>query len=302
MLLSVVIPVFNRAAELERCLLSLASLVGRGDAEVIVVDDGSRLGERQRIGEIVAKHGVHLLQREHKGVSAARNAGACSATGRFLWFVDADDEANMASLDSLVKALSSLPDECQIFITSLPGQPIRQLSKNPIRTQFPAFTNHTLCFISRHWLMQHPELFYPEDMSVLEDTIFILRLLAAAHEVAEDSHIHPYRINRSVVSVTSGAWSDERSHRFIADICRFFDFLKEFSILNSQFSILNLKRCYRFVYLRTLAVKGCPWSDIKKLRATVDCTKPYIPFERLLFFAPFHRTLAFVCRTIRKRR
>jgi glycosyltransferase involved in cell wall biosynthesis len=56
----------------------------------VVVDDGSS----DRTADIVRGFGaaVNLLQRPNSGVSAARNAGAAAARGRWLAFLDADDE------------------------------------------------------------------------------------------------------------------------------------------------------------------------------------------------------------------
>lgn len=318
MLLSVVIPVFNRSTELERCLRSVERLFCYDIAEVVVVDDGSSLEESRCVDFLIKQFSnstnLRCLHIEHRGASAARNVGAVMAKGKYLWFVDADDEANSDCFPQLEEVLKSLSDSCDILVTGgLNGllgqneesqiiafpQMLKVVSRAPIHTVFPDATNHTLCFIKHEWLMQNTELLYPEDMSVLEDTQFILRLLAAAKQVVHNPSIRPYRLHRSPVSTTSGAWSEQRSSSFINDICRFFVFLRQYADNEITY---DLYRCYRFVYLRTLAVKGCPWKDIMQLRSTVQMTDPFTLFERLLFCAPIHKAIAFLCRLVRTRR
>lgn len=92
MKLSVIIPVYNAEAYLEKCVKSVMAFPC--DKEVILVDDGSR----DRSGEICDRLaisdeglGINVIHQENKGVSAARNAGLDIATGDYVWFVDADD-------------------------------------------------------------------------------------------------------------------------------------------------------------------------------------------------------------------
>jgi hypothetical protein len=79
---SAVIPTWNRAAELERCLDSLS-----GFAEVIVVDNGSTdgAGERAREG------GARVLRfEENRGFAAAVNAGIAAAAGEWVAVLNND--------------------------------------------------------------------------------------------------------------------------------------------------------------------------------------------------------------------
>src|SRR5690348_9381958 len=84
--LSVIVPVHNGAATLERSLLSVCGQLRRGD-EAIVVDDGST----DDVAQVAKKFPVRLIRVEQEsGVSAARNRGADLATRPILLFVDAD--------------------------------------------------------------------------------------------------------------------------------------------------------------------------------------------------------------------
>ncbi|MBO7199691.1 MAG: glycosyltransferase family 2 protein [Alistipes sp.] len=92
--ISVVIPLYNKEAEVERALRSVInqSLAPR---EIIVVDDGSTDGSRAIVERIIAEHpmaGIRLITQENSGVSAARNRGIAEAKGDYIALLDADDE------------------------------------------------------------------------------------------------------------------------------------------------------------------------------------------------------------------
>jgi len=98
---SVVVPAYNAAATLDECLGSLAQL-NYPDYETIVVNDGSN----DATGEIAERAGVRVLQLEHRGLAAARNAGLAAATGRYVAFIDADARADRDWLYHLVETLA----------------------------------------------------------------------------------------------------------------------------------------------------------------------------------------------------
>lgn len=89
--LSLVVPVYNVAPYLTRCLESLASLEPPAD-EIIVVDDGST-DECPRILSEWAPRlpNMRVIRQENGGLSAARNTGLDAASGKYLAFVDSDD-------------------------------------------------------------------------------------------------------------------------------------------------------------------------------------------------------------------
>jgi len=88
---SVIIPIYNTAKYLNRCLKSLLSQK-KIRAEFICIDDGST-DESYKICEHYANIDKRfiLLKKTHKGVSAARNAGLDVARGKYICFVDSDD-------------------------------------------------------------------------------------------------------------------------------------------------------------------------------------------------------------------
>ena len=86
---SVVIPVYNAAADLERCLSALYRLdpsPWREEVEIIVVDDASTDGSRQ----VAQQYGARLISLpENGGPARARNHGAAAARGELMVSGDA---------------------------------------------------------------------------------------------------------------------------------------------------------------------------------------------------------------------
>lgn len=98
---SVVIPVKDRARDLQRCLESLSSLqYPREKLEVIVVDDGSRDGSL----DVAKTQGTVVLSSggEGLGPAMARNVGAKVARGEILAFIDSDCVAKKDWLSQLL--------------------------------------------------------------------------------------------------------------------------------------------------------------------------------------------------------
>lgn len=87
--LSVIIPVFNDAANLDACLSALARSTVR--PEVIVVDDGSRSEMAAAAAAITEEYGGRFAALpRNAGPAAARNEGARIAAGRVFFFLDSD--------------------------------------------------------------------------------------------------------------------------------------------------------------------------------------------------------------------
>ena len=89
-LLSVIIPIYNKAPFLRRCLDSCAKQQS-DRVEFILVDDGSTGGCKDIIKEYTDPR-FRVFHKENGGVSSARNFGIEQAKGKYITFLDADDE------------------------------------------------------------------------------------------------------------------------------------------------------------------------------------------------------------------
>lgn len=102
---SIIIPVYNTAPYLHRCIDSILGQKFK-DFELILVDDGSTDGSSSICDEYSAKDGrVKTLHKKNGGVSSARNLGLDYASGEWVYFVDSDDELLPGGLQVLVDCI-----------------------------------------------------------------------------------------------------------------------------------------------------------------------------------------------------
>ena len=104
-LLSFVVPCYNSAAYMERCIDSL--LPGGEDVEILIVDDGS-VDETAEIADRLASQYpaiIRAIHKSHGGHGSAVNTGIANASGIYFKVVDSDDwvkqEAYMQVLETL---------------------------------------------------------------------------------------------------------------------------------------------------------------------------------------------------------
>lgn len=90
-LLSIIIPVYNAAKYISRCLDSVINQSLK-NIEVILIDDGS-IDESGAICDKYAEldNRIKVVHQKNSGVSAARNIGLDMAVGKYIGFVDSDD-------------------------------------------------------------------------------------------------------------------------------------------------------------------------------------------------------------------
>ena len=88
MLISTIIPTYNRAAYLDKCIRSVLDQMLPGD-ELIVVDDGSYDETPDVLARFAGK--IHVIQGGHGGAGRARNLGISRATKDLVAFLDSDD-------------------------------------------------------------------------------------------------------------------------------------------------------------------------------------------------------------------
>lgn len=90
--LSVIIPVYNAAKTIRRCIDSILHQDMKG-IEVILVNDGSSDDSESICLSYQQLHAdcIRLINQENRGPSSARNRGIDHSTGEYLAFIDADD-------------------------------------------------------------------------------------------------------------------------------------------------------------------------------------------------------------------
>ncbi len=99
---SVIVPCYNDADTVDRCLRALTRQTCR-DFEILLVDDGSTDGA----ASIAEQFGsVRVIRTPHAGAAAARNCGARQARGGILLFTDADCAPSETWVEAMLSAFA----------------------------------------------------------------------------------------------------------------------------------------------------------------------------------------------------
>lgn len=108
-ILSIIIPVYNVADYLDKCVHSCFDQnVDNKLYEIILVNDGSTDNSLELCEKLQIQYpGIKLISQENKGLSGARNTGLKHSKGDYVWFVDSDDWISTDCLSHIIKILNS---------------------------------------------------------------------------------------------------------------------------------------------------------------------------------------------------
>ncbi len=196
MTFSVVIPCYNCVKTLEATVNSICAS-GLSDYELLLVDDGSTDGTAALCDELCTRHPeLRCIHQSNAGVSAARNRGLDEAQGDYLWFVDADDTVDDGALSHAVDITLRQQPDLMIFGMSFDyyhrGRLYSRrrlvphfdgmLTPEKLKARFQEF--YACNALTPVWnkLYRRKKLLesgvrFHEDMTLLEDFLFVLELL-----------------------------------------------------------------------------------------------------------------------------
>ena len=111
MKLSIIVPIYNVAPYLRKCVDSLLTQ-DIADYEIILVDDGStdnsgaiadELVDAFRLSPLASRLEMRVIHQSNSGLSEARNTGTREAQGQYILFVDSDDYLQPNTLGTLLE-------------------------------------------------------------------------------------------------------------------------------------------------------------------------------------------------------
>lgn len=112
---SIIIPVYNVAAYIEKCLHSVMNQRVSASVECLLIDDGSEdesiaIAERLITGYEGPIRFIIIRHLQNRGLSAARNTGINQAKGTYLYFLDADDWIDADTIQSMFDLTLQYPE------------------------------------------------------------------------------------------------------------------------------------------------------------------------------------------------
>jgi glycosyltransferase involved in cell wall biosynthesis len=135
---SVIIPVYNGAATIDRALTSVFDQTFT-DYEVVICDDGST----DDTPAVLAKYGekIHIVRQANRGLPAARNAAIAAGRGELLALIDHDDEWLPQKLELSVAAMTADPGASLLYsdkiVVNEAGEEFRRSEVRPETAHAP---------------------------------------------------------------------------------------------------------------------------------------------------------------------
>lgn len=104
MAISVIVPVYNTGAFLEKCVRSIEAQTFT-DYELILIDDGSTDGSGTMCDKLAERDArIRVVHQKNAGLSAVRNRGVSLASGEYILFIDSDDFIEPEMLSQMMGA------------------------------------------------------------------------------------------------------------------------------------------------------------------------------------------------------
>jgi len=271
---SIVVPVYKVEAYLRRCVDSLVRQTLR-DIEIILVDDGSPDGCPALCDELAAADNrIHVVHKENGGLSSARNAGLCIATGKYVGFVDSDDDVELDMYEKLVQKAEQyaadfvmcdyrrvLPDGTASLVTkSLSGglyekQDIRNVIFPQLimgeNVDYGPLLSVWHCLYNREFL-SHYKISFAEDVKWSEDNLFSAYVGYNAQRfyyIKGKALYHYYQNADSITtSYRAGAWKV---------YCRMNEYLREYFLRKKDFDFSRQLQLHILYYACNVVGMEC---------------------------------------------
>lgn len=270
MKVSVIIPVYNVAPYLDRCIRSVLAL--ETSLEVVIVDDGSTDGSGRICDEWAAKdERIQLIRQENRGLSETRNQGLRESSGEYILFLDADDFLDPVQTDRLLGTLDGsqtvamglyrnyfrgkdrfVKEKCGAFLAMRGNTPMERFMNAVPADGRSCYMIAPRFVVKREFLLENA-LFFHKDI-YYEDEEWTQRLLCRARSVfVTHFYFYCYRQKRE------GAITAAVSPRHIWDTFTILELSDTLRRTQGQAAQRYLRRRMALLYLNNLVrLPGLP--------------------------------------------
>ena len=197
-LFTVLIPAYNVRKHIHATIQSVLSQTYR-DFEILVIDDGSTDGTFELLQEINDPR-LRLLSQENRGVSCTRNRGIREAHGKYIAFLDGDDQWLPCNLQIAADCFSALPEN-KWFAS--PFKYVSEITTEMLGVDLQSWKPYSISYFGKgcHYAwssstiierealtgLMSNGIFFPEDMTHGEDLAAWLRF-AISYPILSTSH------------------------------------------------------------------------------------------------------------------
>lgn len=183
MKLSIIIPIYNSANYLDKCLNSLQKQIGSTE-EIILINDGSTDNSLEICKTFKNKisTNVILINKKNEGIALSRNLGLKLATGDYILWIDSDDWIT----DNYIKSIKTIINKTKADIILFDYYTV---NREKLKKRSYIFKDKRNCFIKKEEIMReiaqdsffsyfwrsvikrdlYKGLSYPKNVQIMED-------------------------------------------------------------------------------------------------------------------------------------
>jgi glycosyltransferase involved in cell wall biosynthesis len=266
--LSVIIPMYNVEAYVERCIRSLENQdIPGDDYEIICINDGSPDDSRGVIKRLQNEYdNIILIDQENQGVSRARNHGIDMATGKYLVFIDPDDYVDENTFSSILQNAREKQAQVSILGFSFLYQDgsLRKRILNEkytsevyvgtrtyfiIRSDGYTDPDRMVAVLFERDFINRNKLRYLPDVPYLEDGEFIARILCLAERCIFDRSSFYQRTTRPGSATNSELFRSDKAINGFLKAAEHLRMFKEEQSLSEKQNIFLNQPIFKFVLL-----------------------------------------------------
>ena len=108
--ISIIVPTYNRAKYLSDCINSVLNQTFK-DWELLIIDDGSQDATFEIISPFLEKHeNIRYFKHKNRKMGLSRNAGIQASFGKYITFLDSDDQYKPNHLESRLEYMKTNPE------------------------------------------------------------------------------------------------------------------------------------------------------------------------------------------------
>lgn len=204
--LMIIVPAFNVEQYIDDCINSLLSQKTNYTYEIVIVNDGSTDNTGEVLSKYSDKDNIRIITQENKGVSVARNAALEHITGKYIMFVDSDDELKENAVSGLLDvAFKNNADIVEGSIIRFNGEEEfdPDLHENTNNSEDPALLlfGYPVCKVCKAELFEN--IHFPEGYIYEDSIIWYCIYPKSAKKYTISDIVYKYRTNENGICVTA---------------------------------------------------------------------------------------------------
>lgn len=211
--ISIIIPVFNVENYLPKMINSILSQQIR-DFEIILIDDGSTDSSGKICDNYSKQHkNIHVIHQYNRGASFARNKGITLAKGKYIFFLDADDELRKNYFHNMMYSFDTTKSDMVCCLYSSNDKKEKHDSRYVIqqpklmmyglisKRRTKKYSGYLWCKAFRGDIIRNNNILFDETVGMWEDVLFVENYLCYCRQVTFlNDDLYLYRDRRGSIT------------------------------------------------------------------------------------------------------